>query len=49
MMLADALYGNEDIKVINLQMNFIKDLGASYFVDGIIDGAFKNMQKIIFS
>ena len=34
-MLADALYNSEHIKVINLQMNFIRDLGASYFVDGV--------------
>lgn len=33
--LAEALYNSEHIRVINLQMNFIRDLGASYFVDGV--------------
>ncbi|CDW77705.1 UNKNOWN [Stylonychia lemnae] len=47
MMLADAFQDHEYIKVINLQMNFIRDLGASYFVDGIRENSYKNIQKII--
>ena len=27
-------------------MNFIKDLGASYFVDAVVGNAFKNIRKI---
>lgn len=46
-MLADSFYGNEHIRVINLQMNFIRDLGASYFIDGVKDKAYKNIQKIV--
>lgn len=46
-MLADAFYDHEYIRVINLQMNFIRDLGASYFVDGIRDNAYKKIEKIV--
>ena len=46
-MIADAFYDNDHIKVINMQMNFIRDLGASYFIDGVKEGAYKNIQKII--
>lgn len=46
-MLAEALFNSEHIRVINLQMNFIRDLGASYFVDGVTQKAFKNIEKII--
>ena len=28
-------------------MNFIKDYGASYFVDGVTQNLFTNIQKII--
>jgi Ran GTPase-activating protein (RanGAP) involved in mRNA processing and transport len=42
-MLAEALYNNDYIKVINLQMNFIRDLGASYFIDGVTQSAFKSI------
>ena len=48
-LLAVAFCGDDDIKVINLQMNFIKEKGASYFVDGVTENAFKNIQKIILS
>lgn len=45
--LADAFYDNEHIRVINLQMNFIRDLGACYFIDGVKEKLYKNIQKII--
>ena len=47
--IADSLDGNSHIRQINLQMNFIKDLGASYFVDAIKDEAYRNIQRIILS
>jgi len=47
MMLAEAFLDHEYIKIINLQMNFIRDLGASYFVDGVRENSYKNIQKII--
>jgi len=46
-MLAEAFLDHEYIKIINLQMNFIRDLGASYFVDGVRENSYKNIQKII--
>jgi len=47
-MIADALYGSESIEAINLQMNFIRDLGASYFVDNAKKGtAYPNIRKIV--
>ena len=28
-------------------MNFIRDLGASHFLDGVSENAFQNIQKIV--
>jgi Ran GTPase-activating protein (RanGAP) involved in mRNA processing and transport len=35
-----ALKRNESMKVLNLQMNFIKDEGASYFIDSMVERKF---------
>jgi hypothetical protein len=46
-MIADALYGSECLVSLNLQMNFIKDLGASFFVDFIRKGSYPSMRKLV--
>ena len=46
-MIADALYGSDSLESLNLQMNFIKDLGASFFVDFVRKGAYPSVRKIV--
>ncbi len=46
-MIADALYGSESLISLNLQMNFIKDFGASFFVDFARKGAYPAVRKIV--
>jgi hypothetical protein len=46
-MVADALYGSESLESLILQMNFIRDLGASCFVDGVRKGAYPGVRKIV--
>ena len=48
-MIADALYGSEFLESVNLQMNFIKDLGASFFVDFIRKEAYPKLRKLVLS
>ena len=45
--LADSLEGSPYIETINLQMNFIKDIGVSYFVDAVRRGAYESLRKIV--
>ncbi len=47
--IADALYDSPHLETLNLQMNFIKDLGVSYFVDVIRKGrGFTKVRKLVF-
>ena len=41
--LAEAFKGNKFIRAINLQMNFIRDMGASCFVDGVKANEYENI------
>ncbi|CDW83610.1 UNKNOWN [Stylonychia lemnae] len=45
--LATVMQENTSLKILNLQMNFIKDSGAQQFLDGIQNKYFQQIWKII--
>jgi len=50
--LSDALLGSPHLETLNLQMNFVKDLGVSYFVDALRRSnftAYPSLRKIVMS
>jgi hypothetical protein len=41
------MIGHPCLKVLNLQMNFIKDKGGNAFIDGLSQDHYKDLWKII--
>lgn len=45
--LANTMVGNTTLRILNLQMNFIKDKGGEAFIKGLEEHQYKDIWKII--